>query len=212
LIPLKDNIPSARPPLLTVGLIVVTVAVYMLGWHPELGDMPWLVAALVATFLSGGLLQLVVNMLFLWLFAKSVEDAIGPFALLVLYLVGGIAAAGAADLIGSASSTPAVGAAGALIAVIGTYCVLYPQGRILCVVLIPFFFTLVEVPALIIAGAWLALQLVPAIGETASDAFPGDPGVSAAALAGGLALGLAAAAILFRGRSGASLEPGQPVY
>jgi membrane associated rhomboid family serine protease len=212
LIPLKDNIPSARPPLLTIALIVVTVAVYLAGWHPDLADMPWLLAAVVATFLSGGLLQLVINMLFLWLFAKSIEDAIGPFALLVLYLLGGVAAAGAADLLGSTSSTPAIGAAGALVTVIAAYCVLCPQGRILCVVVIPFFFTLVEIPAQIVAAAWLALQLVPAIGETASDAYPGDPGVSAAALAGGLVLGLAAAAIASRGRGGRTLEPGRPVY
>lgn len=212
MIPLKDNIPSARPPLLTIGLIVVTIVVYLAGWQPDLGDMPWLVAALVATFLSGGLLQLAINMLFLWLFAKSVEDAIGPFALLALYLLGGVAAAGAADLLGSASSTPAIGAAGALATVIGAYCVLCPQARMLCVVVIPFFFTLVEVPALILAAAWLILQLVPAIGETAGDAYPTDPGVSAAALAGGLVLGLAAAAIVFRGRGGRTLEPGRPAY
>jgi membrane associated rhomboid family serine protease len=81
----------------------------------------------------------------------------------------------------------------------------------MCFVLIPFFFTFVAVPAFALAAVWLALQAVPAIGDTAGAAFPDDPGVSAALLAGGLALGGLAAALV-RARGLARVEPSEPAY
>jgi hypothetical protein len=76
-------------------------------------------------------------------------------------------------------------------------------------VLIPFFFTFVLLPLL--AAVWLGLQAIPAIGDTAGAAFPGDPGVSVALLAGGLAAGAAAAALI-RSRGLARVETGQPAF
>ena len=76
---------------------------------------------------------------------------------------------------------PSVGVAGSIAALIGAYALLYPHARILCWVLIPFFVTFVEVPALILAAVWFALQAIPAVGQ---------PPI--AGLAGGLLLGLVA--------------------
>ena len=106
---------------------------------------------------------------------------------------------------------PATGGAGAVAALIGAHCVLHPRAKMLCFVLIPFFFTFVFLPAFVLAAAWLALQLVPAIGDTAGTAFPDDPGVTVGMLAGGLAFGALVGALV-RARGLARVEPGQPAY
>ncbi len=210
MLPLKDDIQSPGPPVATLVLIVVAIGLAVSGWHPDLDSMPWPVAVVVASLLTAGIVQLVVNMLVLWLFGKSVEGSITPAGLLVVYFLGAIAAAGAADLFGD-TSVPATGGAGAVAAVVAAHCVLHPRAKIMCFVLIPFFFTFVLVPAFMVAVVWLALQAVSAIGDTAGAAFPGDPGVSVALLAGGLVLGALVAA-LARARGLARLGPGQPAY
>jgi membrane associated rhomboid family serine protease len=211
LLPLKDDIQSPRPPVATLILIAVVIGLAASGWQPSLDDMPWPVAAILASVVTAGIAQLAVNMLFLWLFGKSVEGSVGPAGLLGVYVLGALAAAGANDLLGG-GSIPAIGGAGAVAAVIAAHCVLYPRARIICFVLIPFFFTFVELPALLLAGAFLAMQALAAVGDTAGPGFPGDPGVTPAALAGGLALGAVAAALIRSRGLARSVQPGQPAY
>lgn len=210
MLPFKDDIQSAHPPIATVALIVVLVGLAASGWHPDLADVAWPIAAVGAAFFTAGIVQLAVNVLFLWLFGRSVEGSLGPVGLVGIYVVGALAAAGAAELLGDAA-VPATGGAGGIAAVIAAHCVLHPRARIVCFVLIPFFFTFVLLPAPLLAAGWLALQAVPAIGDTAGAAFAGDPGVSVALLAGGLIAGAAVAAVV-RARGLASLERGHPAF
>jgi membrane associated rhomboid family serine protease len=193
-----------------VLLIVVAIGLAVAGWHPDLDSVPWPVAALLASLLTAGIFQLAVNMLFLWLFGKSVEGAFTAIGLLAVYFLGAIAAAGVADLLGDAP-VPATGGAGAVAALVGVHLVLFPRAKILCWLLIPFFVTFVALPSFVLAAVWLVLQAVPAIGDTAGAAFPGDPGVSIALLAGGLAFGALVAAGA-RARGAARVEPGRPAY
>jgi membrane associated rhomboid family serine protease len=130
--------------------------------------------------------------------------------LLGVYFVGAIAAAGAQDLLGD-SSVPATGGAGAIAAVVAAHCVLHPRARIVCSVLIPFFFTFVLLPAFVVGAIWLGLQVFDPIGNTAGAAYPGDPGVTVAALVGALVFGAAVAAAV-RSRGIARIHPGQPAY
>ncbi|MFI5121574.1 MAG: rhomboid family intramembrane serine protease [Vicinamibacteria bacterium] len=201
MIPLKDNLPSLRTPLLTIFLIAASVVLYIAGWDPDLADTWWPLAAVASLFVSDGFIELVVNMLFLWLFAKSLEDTLGRGRLLALFLVAGIAAAAAQELLDPDTVVPSVGVAGAIAGLIGAYALLYPRARTLCWVLIPFFVTFVEVPALILAVVWFALQALDAVGQ---------PPLSG--LIGGLVLGVAAVRPLAHGRPRVTVEASQPVY
>jgi len=165
LIPLKDNLGSIRFPLVTVALIAVSVVLYLAGWDPELTDVWWPLAAIASLFVTGGFWALVVNLLFLWLFGKSLEDALGRGAFLGLFLLSGLAAAGAQELGDPDTVFPTVGVAGSIAGLIGAYALLFPTARILCWVLVPFFVSFVEIPSLILAAVWLALQAVDAIGQ-----------------------------------------------
>ncbi len=201
MIPLKDNVPSLGPPLVTLCLIVASVVLYVAGWDPDLGDTWWPLAALTSLFVTGGFWELVVNMLFLWLFAKSLEDTLGAPRFLVLFLVAGIAAGAAQELVDPHTVVPTVGIAGAVAGLIGAYAALYPRARILCWILIPFFVTFVEIPALILAAAWFALQALEAVGQ---------PPLSG--LIAGFVVGLAAVIVLAHGRPRMTAEASQPVY
>jgi len=142
-----------------------------------------------------------VNMLFLWLFAKSLEDTLGIVRFLLLFFAGGIAAAGAQELVDPDAVVPSVGVAGAIAALIGAYALLYPHARILSWVLIPFFVTFVEVPALILAAVWFALQAIPAVGQP-----------PLAGLIGGLLLGAVAIRVLAHGRPTLVADSSRAVY
>lgn len=210
MIPLKDDIHSPRPPVATVILIVLAVGLAAAGWHPDLDSLPWPVAALLAALLTAGIIQLAINMLFLWLFGKSVEGALTAAGLVGVYFLGAVAAAGLADLLGDAA-VPATGGAGGVAALIGAHLVLYPRARIMCWVLIPFFVTFVAVPSFALAAVWLVLQAWPAVGDTAGTVFPGDPGVSAWMLTGGLAFGALVAGVV-RASGSARVEQRRPAY
>jgi membrane associated rhomboid family serine protease len=201
LIPLKDNLPALRFPLVTISLIAATVVLWVIDWNPDLTGTWWPLAALASLFVTGGFWALVVNMLFLWLFAKSLEDTLGRGRFVALFLVAGIGAAAAQELFDPDTVTPTVGVAGAIAGLIGAYALLYPRGRILCWVLIPFFVSFVEVPSLILAAVWFALQALDAVGQP-----------PLAGLIGGLIVGAAAVRPLAHGRPRVTADISQPVY
>lgn len=201
LLPLKDNLGSLRVPVVTLSLIAVTVVLWVAGWNPDLTDTWWPLAALASLFVTGGFWALVVNMLFLWLFAKSLEDTLGRARFLALFLAAGVAAAGAQELFDPDTVAPTVGVAGAIAGLIGAHFVLYPRARILCWVLIPFFVGFVEIPAIVLGAAWFGLQALDAIGQ---------PPLSG--LIGGLLVGAALVMPLAHGRPRVTPETSQPVY
>ncbi len=209
--PLKDNIPLARFPLVTVALVAINVIAYLLairhggsffggpagsvavhygaipyelthpGTHCELVSTTTLAsiacqgqpgvtgtpAAQPATwetvftsmFLHGSFLHIFGNMLFLAIFGPTVEDAIGRLRFLVFYLLGGLVALGAQVAVDPSSSGPTLGASGAIAAVLGGYILLYPRARVLTLVFIVFFVTIIEVPAVLLLGFWFLEQL-----------------------------------------------------
>jgi len=163
------------------------------------GEPPALLTALTSMFMHGGLLHLGGNMLFLWIFGNNVEDRMGRGRFLLFYLLGGIAAIAAQTAIGPDEAVPTVGASGAVAGVLGGYLLLYPRARVLSLIFLVFFFTIVELPALLILGFWFVQQVLFGYFDLA-DPAGGGGGVAYFAHIGGFVFGLLAIKLFARGR------------
>jgi membrane associated rhomboid family serine protease len=127
----------------------------------------------------------------LWIFGNNVEDAMGRVKFLLFYLLGGIAALALQIVVDPSSAAPTLGASGAIAAVLGGYILLYPRARVLTMIFIILFFTLIEVPAIVVLGIWFLEQvLFGAYGL--SDPTGSGGGVAYFAHIGGFAFGLLA--------------------
>ncbi|PYM63480.1 MAG: rhomboid family intramembrane serine protease [Candidatus Rokuibacteriota bacterium] len=120
---------------------------------------PWL-TVLTSMFVHGGLFHVGGNMLYLWIFGDNVEDAMGRGRFLVFYLLCGGAAAAAQSLANPASSVPMVGASGAVSGALGAYLILYPNARVWTLIIFGFFWRVVPIPALIVLGFWIVVQVL----------------------------------------------------
>jgi membrane associated rhomboid family serine protease len=138
------------------GLVTATE----LGCGPDVSGLPAWQTVFTSMFMHASILHLAGNMVFLWIFGNNVEDSMGPFRFLGFYLLGGIAALALQVAIDPDSLGPTVGASGAIAAVLGGYIVLYPRARVLTLVLIIFFFGVIELPAVAMLGAWFIVQAV----------------------------------------------------
>jgi len=119
-----------------------------------------LLTLVTSTFLHGGWLHLIGNMLYLWIFGNNIEDRFGRIRFLLFFLLGGTVAALTQVAISPTSDVPVIGASGAIASVLGAYLVLYPGARVLSLVFLGFFYQLLEVPAVIVLGLWFLLQLI----------------------------------------------------
>lgn len=187
MIPLKDDTPSSRKPYVTVSLIIACGAVFLwqcsldlvqsrrvvaaLGAIPAVlltdarlpADLQWLpryATPLTSMFLHGGWLHLLGNLLYLWIYGDNVEDCMGHGRYLLFYILCGITAIGAQALSAPDSAYPIIGASGAISGVLGAYLLLFPRAKVLTLVLLPFFFTTLRLPAMLLLLLWFAVQLV----------------------------------------------------
>ena len=209
MIPLSDGIPARRFPWVNVAIIAANFAVWLVYELPHLsssvfhasfypctltgachGPEPWEVSWFTAMFLHGSWDHILGNMLFLAIFGKNVEDAFGHLRYFGFYVAGGFVAsmtqAAVTLLAGSAADgrVPTLGASGAIAAVLGAYFVLYPNSRVLTLVLV----FLVRIPAWVFLGAWFLYQLVEAnFGVLSAGANGG--GVAFCAHVGGFVFG-----------------------
>jgi len=119
-----------------------------------------LVTVFTSMFMHGGLFHIGGNMLYLWIFGDNVEDTLGHGRFLVFYLAAGVAAALAQVMLNASSRVPMVGASGAVSGVLGAYLLLFPYARVLTLLIIGFFIRFVHVPALIVLGFWIVVQLL----------------------------------------------------
>ncbi|MCX7894240.1 MAG: rhomboid family intramembrane serine protease, partial [Burkholderiales bacterium] len=178
MIPISDELPSRRLPVVTWGLIAVNVLAFFweLAQGPELEQFlmtwgavpafithparyPWApLTLLTSMFLHGGWMHLIGNMLYLWIFGDNVEDALGRTGYLLFYLAAGIGAGLAQVMVAPSSTIPGVGASGAIAGVLAVYLVLYPNAPVR--VLVPGFYMMriARVPALIVLGFWFIIQ------------------------------------------------------
>lgn len=197
--PIRDHNPSQQTPWVTYGLIAANIALFLLTSPLTGGEMLWarlalyplavthgelLWGLLTHMFLHGGLLHLAGNMLFLWIFGDNMEEQLGHVGFLAFYLAAGLAAAAAQTLAEPLSPIPMVGASGAIAGVMGGYLLLFPRAKVDIVAIFIVFFKVFTLPAWIVLGVWLAIQI---FGGYSS---PGDQGgVAYWAHAGGFVAG-----------------------
>jgi membrane associated rhomboid family serine protease len=151
---------------------------------------PTILTIFFAMFMHGGLLHLGGNMLFLWIFGNNIEDSMNRGAFVLFYLLGGVVAMLAQTVFDTNSVVPTLGASGAIAAVLGAYALLYPRARVLTLVIIIFFVTILRLPALLVLGLWFLLQLLD-FSSTQPTGGGGGGGVAYLAHIGGFAFGLA---------------------
>ena len=224
MIPIRDDVPASRVPVVTFGIIAVNVLVFLrelsLGSHLEdlmvsyaiiparytvpdvaqLFTVPQQVFALFSSmFLHGGWIHLLGNMWTLWIFGDNVEDRLGRARYISLYLASGIAAALLHIFTNAGSVVPTIGASGAIAGVMGAYFRFYPFARIETLVP-PFFFgPLFVLPAILFLGWWFLLQFFNgALSLHASDR--GFSGVAWWAHVGGFLFGFSVCLLARRGR------------
>ncbi|HEX5469290.1 MAG TPA: rhomboid family intramembrane serine protease [Gaiellaceae bacterium] len=229
MLPLRDNVPTRRFPVVTVALIAANFAVWILYQLPHLNRSvldsgffpcepanecvapgnPWWVDAFTSMFMHGGWEHILGNMLFLWIFGNNVEDTMGRARFVVFYVLGGLAATASQSFVtlqfgaGADARIPNVGASGAIAAVLAAYLVLFPRGRVLTWV-IPFFFF--ELPALVFLGLWFVLQLF--LGSQSFVQPESGGGVAFFAHIGGFIFGLVLVRVFTAGRP----KPVRPAY
>ncbi|MQA73827.1 MAG: rhomboid family intramembrane serine protease [Solirubrobacterales bacterium] len=179
-----------------------------------LDQAAWWVTILTSMFMHGGILHLAGNMLFLGIFGNNIEDSMGRPRFLAFYLLAGTVAVYAQSLVDPGSTIPTIGASGAVAGVLGGYALLHPRARVLTLIFIIFFVTLIEIPAMVLLGIWFVLQFLPALGQTAITDLAGGDGVAYLAHVGGFIFGLLAIKLFANRRRptpGAPLPPG-PAY
>ena len=197
--PIQDETrrPS-RAPIVTVAIIGLNAAVFVLEliggdafvnqWSAvpaEIVAGRHLATILTSMFMHGSWSHIIGNMIFLWAFGPEIEDAMNPARYLLFYLLGGVVATLAQTLVDPTSTIPTLGASGAIAAVMGAFLVTYPRDKIRTLVFFGLFFRLTFIPAALLIGFWLVIQLVSFGAVT--DAQSG--GVAYAAHIGGIAFG-----------------------
>ena len=153
---------------------------------------------LFSMFLHGGWLHIIGNMVFLWVFGNNIEDRLGRVKFVAFYLLAGVAATYAQALVNPSSAVPLVGASGAIAGVLGAYLLLYPRARITTLLVLVFFITAIELPAIVVLGFWFVLQVFQGVGSVAGE----SGGVAYMAHAGGFVAGMLLL-LLFRPRPAA---------
>lgn len=216
LLPIRDDNPTRRFPVVTIALIAINLAIYIytltfpgqqmlvefynryalfpraiVTGHLVVPNeiQPVYLSLITSMFLHDSPLPLHVgfNMLFLWIFGNNVEDVFGSVKFIAFYLLAGIAGSLLQIAIDPSSAIPNIGASGAISGVLAAYLILFPSARVLTVIPIIFFFTIVRIPAIVVIGFWFILQVVSAFFGLGGAA---GGGVAYFAHIGGFAAGL----------------------
>jgi membrane associated rhomboid family serine protease len=176
--PVRDDAPRAGTPYVTYALIAANTVMFLLelslqtaqrtqlierfGVIParltESVDMATVLPLLTSMFLHGGWLHLVANMWALWIFGDNIEDYLGGFRYLLLYLASGVVGSLLHVAFNAQSTLPSLGASGAIAGVMGAYFLLFPRARVQT--LVPFVFLFVWLPAWVVLGYWFLAEFV----------------------------------------------------
>lgn len=127
---------------------------------PPTIPIPLWLTLITSIFMHGGIMHVLGNMLYLWIFGDNVEDAMGPVRFLLFYMLCGFAATFSQIVLAPTSTVPLLGASGAIAGVLAAYFMLFPHARVLTLVPIFFFLRLISIPAIFLLGFWFILQVI----------------------------------------------------
>jgi membrane associated rhomboid family serine protease len=206
-----DQVRGGPPPVVTIGLIALNLLAFFVelaqpsqaalqsfiqAWGvvpreysmvrdlPPTIPLPFWSTLLTSMFLHGGWMHLGGNMLYLWIFGDNLEKVMGAVRFAIFYLACGLAASFAHIVFGPGSSVPAIGASGAISGVLGGYLVLFPRNRVRVLTR----GGIAHVPAIVVLGLWIVIQLISGIGSMARTTE--TSGVAYMAHIGGFVAGL----------------------
>jgi membrane associated rhomboid family serine protease len=182
-LPISDENPAPRKPLLTWSIIGLNIIVFIYqmslsnydnqllvneyGVRPSVfSEFTNLHTLITSAFLHGGFMHLMSNMLFLYIYGDNIEAYLGRTKFLIFYVFGGVAAALLQAIFSAGADVPMIGASGCIAAIMGAYFVLYPKARINVFFWIFIFIQFIKVPANIVIGMWILGQLISAAGNT----------------------------------------------
>jgi membrane associated rhomboid family serine protease len=134
--------------------------------EPDLVLVSTNLTLLTSMFLHGGWMHLIGNMLFLWVFGDNVEDCLGHRRFIIFYVFSGIGGALTHALVNPESVAPMIGASGAISGILGAYLVLHPRAQVL---VLAFMYIPIRLPAFVILGLWIGLQMLNASVEGSAD-------------------------------------------
>jgi membrane associated rhomboid family serine protease len=199
MLPLRDDIPSIKRPIVTYTIVALNVVMFLYEMSLGKGLQSFIISygvtpehivsgngfytLITSMFIHGDFWHILGNMLFLWIFGDNVEDSLGKFWFIIMYFLAGIVGSVAHILVSQSSTIPTIGASGAISGVLGAYLILYPKARVLTLVPIIFFIRFMLLPAYVFLGIWILLQLVLGIGSTAG-------GIAYFAHIGGFVIGI----------------------
>lgn len=212
MLPIGDDRVQGPPAIVTFGLIALNVLAFLLelaqpsegalqsfiqAWGvvpreysvardlPPTIPLPFWTTLFTSMFLHGGWMHLGGNMLYLWIFGDNLEKVMGAVRFLLFYVACGLAASFAHIVFGSGSTVPAVGASGAISGVLGGYLLLFPRNQVRVLTR----GGIMSVPAIVVLGFWIVIQLINGVGSIATTSETGG-GVAYMAHVGGFVAGL----------------------
>jgi membrane associated rhomboid family serine protease len=215
-----DRVEGGRPALVVLGLIALNVVIFLVelaqpseaalqsfiqAWGvvpreyaaardlPPTIPLPFWSTLFTSMFLHGGWMHLAGNMLYLWIFGDNLEKVMGAMRFAIFYFACGVAASLAHIAFGAGSNIPAVGASGAISGVLGGYLLLFPRNRVRVLTR----GGIASVPAIVVLGFWIFIQLINGVGSLATTSESG--GVAYMAHIGGFVAGLVLVKVMTAG-------------
>ena len=178
LFPYKDDNPRILFPFVTYIIIGINSLVFIYQYlilPPEsLGHIistyaltpatPSVITVFTSMFMHGGLMHIIFNMWFLWIFGDNIESVLGHKRYVLFYLLCGLGAALAQIQINTGSQIPMVGASGAIAGVLGAYLIRFPRATVHVLVILIIFITFIRVPAMVVIGIWFLSNLTAGLG------------------------------------------------
>ena len=176
--PYKDDNPRILFPFVTYTIIGINSLVFIYQYFilpPDLlGPIistyaltpadPSVFTVFTSMFMHGGLMHIIFNMWFLWIFGDNIESVLGHKRFVLFYLLCGVGAALLQIQINTGSQIPMVGASGAIAGVLGAYLFRFPRATVHVLVILIIFITFIRVPAMVVIGFWFLSNLTAGLG------------------------------------------------